>query len=253
MEEGLRTGQFHIAYQPQYSLKTNRLVGFEALLRWTHPVHGIISPMEFIPIAESNGFIQELGYWVIETAAREVKMYSLEGFKLSVNASILQFNGINFAQNVVNSLLRVGYPLNNFILELTESVPVKRGVPILATLRNLRSYGVSIFVDDFGMGYSSMSYLEQFPISALKLDRSFISMLYRDLGVVTLFDEIIAMARSAGVFVVAEGVETIEQVRFLREHDCDLIQGYFLSPPLPIAQLHSFIQAFQSRHSRGII
>jgi len=246
MEEGLRTNQFYVVYQPQFSLRSNRLIGFEALLRWSHPVLGQIPPSDFIPLAERNGFINTLGYWAMDTAIREFMPLAQRGYKLSVNVSVLQFQREDFVDRVVYLLRERGFPLEFFVLELTESAPIQHGASFLAMMRSLKSHGITVYIDDFGMGYSSLDYLNFIPVSALKLDRSFVSRVLWDASSRYLLSDIVALARRHKLQVIAEGVETREQVDFLRTRDCDIIQGYILSKPIVIAEVPLFLRAFCS-------
>lgn len=235
MLQGLKEQQFELYYQPHVDIQTNKIVGVEVLVRWNHPEKGEVSPTVFIPLAEENGFILPLGSWILEQACVQIKKWHDQGLPripVSVNLSIRQFEQNDLIQTVAGALKRSGLEAHYLDVEITESMTmdVKRALQILNELRDM---GVSISVDDFGTGYSSLHYLKNFPISRLKIDRSFI----RDLEVgpnnSAIVTAIIALGHQMNLQVIAEGVETEAQISFLRQHACHQIQGYFFSPPVP--------------------
>ncbi len=251
LEVGLRYAierqELEVYYQPQINLRTGKIVGAEALVRWRHPERGLISPGKFIPIAEETGLIVPLGEWVLKTACQQVKQWQTIGFenlRIAVNLSARQFAETNIAQTLSQTLSKLQFNPENLELELTESVIIKNPDTALQTLKALRDLGVKIALDDFGTGYSSLSYLQRFPFDVLKIDRSFIHQSATDLKNQTLAIAIIEMAHQLKFKVIAEGVETAAELEFLQQHDCDEMQGYFFSPPVPS-------QAFQDLLSLG--
>jgi len=237
MRRALRNQEFLLHYQPQYDLASGQIVGMEALVRWMHPERGLVSPGEFIPAAEESGLIVQLGEWVIEEACRQNKAWQDEGLlciPVSVNLSMRQFFQRNLSGNISEILRRTGLHPRYLDLEITESMTmdVERASECLKELTDL---GVNISIDDFGTGYSSFHYLKNLPIARLKIDRSFVRDIEQDPGDAAIVAAIISMAHNLQMQVIAEGVETKDQVHFLRSHRCDEMQGYFGSPPLSSA------------------
>jgi diguanylate cyclase (GGDEF)-like protein/PAS domain S-box-containing protein len=243
MHEALERGDFVLEYQPQYSLRTEQIAGFEALIRWQHPELGIISPGDFIPIAEETGLILPMSQWVLEEACRAVAGWqaSHAGVKVSVNISTLQAGQAEFAGLVMQTLKKQGVPPALVTLEITESILM--GEKDLDALETLHAAGIEFAIDDFGTGYSSLSYLQRFPVSSLKIDRSFVRNIDSEKSR-ALVKAMITMAHSLEMQVVAEGVEEREQLEMLRSLDCDLIQGFLISQSLPQADVVLFLDAF---------
>jgi len=205
----------------------------EALVRWKHPVRGMVSPVEFIPVAESTGLIIELGDWVMQEVARHCEYWhslNLPDFRISINLSPIQFNQGGLAKRVADILEKSGLPAERVELELTESAIMTDAETNIAKLRDLKALGLDLAVDDFGTGYSSLSYLKRFPIDTLKIDQSFVADLDSPDGV-AIVDAIIALAKTLKLRVIAEGIETVEQLQHLVEKRCDLLQGYYFSRP----------------------
>jgi len=239
IEESLRRAlerrEFALHYQPKINLKTGMISGAEALLRWTHPIQGSISPVDFIPIAEDSGLILPIGRWVLQEACKQARAWMNAGLPLAtmaVNISAMEFRDDNFLASVFAILKDTGFDPGGLELELTESVLMKRAESAASVLKTLRSSGVQIAVDDFGTGYSSLSYLRKFPIDALKIDQSFIRQIMTAPDDATIVTAIIGMGRSLNLRVVAEGVETQGELEFLQTHQCDEAQGYFFSRPV---------------------
>jgi EAL domain-containing protein (putative c-di-GMP-specific phosphodiesterase class I) len=228
----LRRREFSLFYQPQFSLADGRMVGLEALLRWQTPRDGTRAPGDFIPAAEVSGLIVDIGGWVIEAACAQLAVWREQGIapaRLAINVSVQQLKFADFPRNVRRILERYGIPP-----ELVEAG---------AALRQLAELGVRLALDDFGTGYSSLNYLRQYPIHVVKIDRSFLEDIPMNTASATLAETIITMAHALGKEVVAEGVETAEQLEFLRERRCDSAQGFFLAQPMPVAQAGELLQA----------
>jgi diguanylate cyclase (GGDEF)-like protein len=236
LRHALERGEFLLHYQPKVEIATGLITGIEALLRWEHPLRGLISPMDFIPIAEETGLIVPIGEWVLATACARNKVWQDQGLgKLSVavNLSARQFADPMLLPKLTRIIHESGLDPSSLELEITESVVMSHGECAVAALEKLKSIGVLIAIDDFGTGYSSLAYLKRFPIDILKVDRSFIRDIPSDSGDMKITRAIIAMAHSLRLKVVAEGVETQDQLTFLRAQHCDSVQGYLLHRPLP--------------------
>ena len=227
--------QFELHFQPKIDASTFRLVGAEALIRWTHPTRGSIAPDDFIPIAEETGLIVPIGDFVIREACRQVKVWSTSpvgAVPVSVNISSHQFRESGFVDNVLDAVASAGIATTQLELEITESVLLHDVDRTLVQLNSLKEAGISLSIDDFGTGYSSLNYLKRFPIDTIKIDRSFVKDLHDDADDAAICAAIIAMSRQLGLNVVAEGVETKDQLKFLRRHKCNHIQGFVFSRPL---------------------
>jgi EAL domain-containing protein (putative c-di-GMP-specific phosphodiesterase class I) len=240
MEADLRValdaGQLEVVYQSLVDLARDRVVGVEALLRWHHPDRGSIEPAVFIPLAETSGQIERIGLWVLEEACRTVDGWNASSgeppLRANVNVSVRQLTP-SFPDAVADVLHRTGFPPQLLVLELTESVFAVESQQLVSILHALRDRGVRISIDDFGTGYSSLGYLRDLPVDELKIDRSFVNRLATDMRDRHLVQAIIGMATALGLTIVAEGVETEEQLAYLRERGCDVAQGYLFSPPQP--------------------
>jgi EAL domain-containing protein (putative c-di-GMP-specific phosphodiesterase class I) len=236
LRNALERGEFTLHYQPKISVKTGEITGAEALLRWTHPTRGPVSPAQFIPVAEECGLIVPIGNWVLREACRQARAWVDAGVPLgsmAVNVSAMEFRNENFLQGVFNILEKTGLDPRLLELELTESVMMKHAESTESIFKALRARGIQLAVDDFGTGYSSLSYLRKFPIDALKIDRSFVHEIATDPDKAAIVSTIINMGQNLKLRVVAEGVETQEELTFLRDHKCDESQGYFFSRPVP--------------------
>ena len=236
LRNALNAGEIELYYQPMVSAASSTVVGFEALARWFHPERGAVPPSEFIPLAEETGLIIPLGEWILRTACAEAARWP-EHIRVSVNLSAVQIRNGNLVPTVVNALAAARLSADRLELEITESVLLDEDARTLATLHRLRTLGVRIAMDDFGTGYSSLSYLRSFPFDRIKIDRSFIRDLSRGRDGAAIVSAIINLARGLNVGVVAEGVETIEQLKCLLAEGCDEIQGFYFSPPRPASAI----------------
>src|SRR6185369_15165196 len=237
-------GEFFLCYQPKMDINGSDIVGMEALVRWQRPGHGIISPDRFIPVAEENGLIVRLGTYVLQEACRQNKAWQDAGLpklKVAVNLSARQLRDNDFVPLVMKILADTGLEPHYLELELTESALMGDAGDTVCKLLSLKEQGISISVDDFGTGYSSLSYLKHLPIDTIKVDRSFVRDIVNDPDDAAIVDAIVAMAHSLKLNVIAEGVETHEQLEFLRNLKCQQVQGYFFARPLDPQQFEAFI------------
>jgi EAL domain-containing protein (putative c-di-GMP-specific phosphodiesterase class I) len=238
-------GQLHLVYQPQLSYPDRAVCGVEVLLRWTHPVHGAIAPDFFIPIAEQSRCILSIGAWVLDEACRQLREWHDQGFdnlRMAVNLSTVQLHHANLPSQVDQLLRRYRLPAGSLELEITETGLMEDIGTAAQNLLSLRRAGALIAIDDFGTGYSSLSYLKSLPLDKIKIDRSFVRDLSEDEDDATIVRTIIQLARNLGMQVLAEGVETSAQERYVIEQGCDEGQGYFYSKPLAAADLTVFLR-----------
>jgi diguanylate cyclase (GGDEF)-like protein/PAS domain S-box-containing protein len=249
IEENLRRAlerqEFSLHYQPKINLRTGEITGAEALIRWTHPTRGPVSPAQFIPVAEDCGLILPIGQWVLREACKQARAWLDAGLRpstMAVNICSMEFRDDNFLEGVFATLEETGLDPKFLELELTESVLMKRAESAASVLKTLRAKGVQVAVDDFGTGYSSLSYLRKFPIDALKIDQSFVRQITTARDDTTIVTAVISMGRSLKLRVVAEGVETQEELEFLQAHQCDEAQGYYFSRPVPPQQFAALLK-----------
>jgi diguanylate cyclase (GGDEF)-like protein/PAS domain S-box-containing protein len=236
LQTALAKGEFELLYQPIVNLRANAISAFEALLRWHHPVRGVISPSEFIPIAEESGLINSLGDWVLRTACAEAATWP-DNIKIVVNLSPAQLRSNNLVPAVISTLAASGLPARRLDFEITESVLMQKTASTLDTLHQLRELGVRIAMDDFGMGYSSLSYLLSFPFDKIKIDYSFIKGLPDAANSVAIVRAVASLASSLNMTTVAEGVETEQQLEMVIALGCTEMQGHVFSPPRPAAEI----------------
>jgi diguanylate cyclase (GGDEF)-like protein len=249
IEESLRRAlerqEFLLHYQPIIDLATGAITGAEALIRWIHPLRGSIPPVQFIPVAEDCGLIVPIGAWVLHEACRQAKAWvdaGLPAMTMAVNVSAMEFRDEHFLENLFSTLGEIGFDPRSLVVELTESVLMKHAVAAASILQSVRQVGIQVAIDDFGTGYSSLGYLRRFPLDALKIDQSFVrqvSTVGEDMVIVTA---VIGMAKSLKLRVIAEGVETLEELEFLRARRCDEAQGYYFSRPVPAEQFAKLLK-----------
>lgn len=250
LNEALASHQFSLVYQPKISLFNFSITGFEVLLRWHHPIKGLITPDRFIPIAEETGQILNIGQWVLEQACLQMSKLRqqypvLENVRMAVNLSAKQFSDPNLLERIRLCIENTELPSQNLELEITESTLMDDVESAIDTMQKIKQLGITIAIDDFGTGYSSLSYIKRFPIDVLKVDRSFVMDIPKDENDMAITAAVIAMAHKLNLSVVAEGVEERDQLNFLHANFCDEGQGYFFSRPLYLEQLHQFLEQYQ--------
>lgn len=253
LRHALAREEFVLHYQPKVDLESGRIVGMEALLRWQSPERGLVSPGEIIPLLEETGLILPVGEWVLRAACKQVCKWQAAGIPdvhIAINLSTLQFKQPDFSGLVLGILKDYGLdPAQGTIeLELTESILMSNASNAIDTLNKLHESGIKLSIDDFGTGYSSLSYLKRFPISSLKIDQSFVHDLFTDQGDEEIVAAIIALGHSLGLKVIAEGVETVEQLALLRKKGCNEMQGYLFSRPVPAADMTYLLQHDEVLH-----
>jgi predicted signal transduction protein with EAL and GGDEF domain len=245
-DSGFTAGGFEVYYQPLLNLRDDDVVGCEALLRWRHPERGMISPAEFIPVAEEIGVINQLGEWVLTTACHEAMNWPADT-KIAVNVSPVQFRSASLALKVASALATSGLAARRLELEITEAVLIRDDETALEILHGLREIGVRIALDDFGTGYSSLSYLQRFPFDKIKIDRCFVTDIVETQGSSSIVQAVVNIASSRNMTTTAEGVETIRQKELLRALGCTEMQGYLFSAAKPAAEVRALLAAHQTR------
>lgn len=246
LRRALAQGEFQVYYQPQVDIATGQIIGAEALVRWQNPDRGIISPAEFIPLAEETGLIIQIGEWVLLSACAQTASWLAAGFspfRISVNLSARQLSDPELKARIVQILETTGLEPANLELEMTESALVENATVAGATLNELKALGIRIAVDDFGTGYATLGYLKQFAFDSLKIDRIFVRNANEDAQNAAITTAVILLGHSLNMTVVAEGVETEAELAFLKEHQCDIMQGYLFSRPQPAPIFESLLVA----------
>lgn len=246
LQHAVENGELRLHYQPKVDTASGRLLGMEALVRWMHPERGMISPAEFIPVAEDTGMIVAIGRWVLREACRQNAAWQQAGLRplqVAVNLSARQFRSDNLLDEIDAALSETALPASLLELEITESMVMEDPERVINLLDKIRSRGIHLSLDDFGTGHSSLAYLKRFPINCVKIDRAFIKDMPENTDDVAIARTIVAMAKSLGLTTVAEGVETVEQLELLKTMGCDQIQGYFFSRPLPADDFMAFYSA----------
>lgn len=252
--QAIAEGQFHLVYQPQINLHSGRVVGAEALLRWNHPERGFVPPDQFIPLAELNGSIVEIGQWVLNEACRQAAVWAAQGMplRIAVNLSAVQLRQPHIVGTVLDTLGRHQIPPGRLELEITETSFMENIEDAIGKLRQLNSAGINIAVDDFGTGYSSLTYLKRMPVQHLKIDRQFVQDLLVHEEDTCIANTIIDLGRSLNLSVIAEGVETAEQEFYLAQRGCQMAQGYYFSKPVLPADLTRFVAEFHGKLEENV-
>ncbi|WP_445241157.1 EAL domain-containing response regulator [Microcoleus vaginatus] len=246
LRHALAQGEFQVYYQPQVNIATGQVIGAEALVRWQNPDRGIISPCEFIPLAEETGLIIQIGEWVLLSACAQAASWLAAGFSpftISVNLSARQLSDPELKARIVQILETTGLEPANLELEMTESALVENATVAGATLNQLKALGIRIAIDDFGTGYATLGYLKQFAFDSLKIDRIFVRNANEDTQNAAITTAVILLGHSLNMTVIAEGVETEAELDFLKQHQCDIMQGYLFSRPEPAAIIESMLVA----------
>lgn len=254
LRRALNRKEFVLHYQPQLDLRTGKIAGAEALLRWQHPERGLVSPDDFIPLLEETGLIVPVGEWVLRNACEQYRKFheaALTPVRISVNVSARQFREQALLDRVRQALRDEGVPPHHLELEITESTAMQDVQATSEILAALDALGVRLAIDDFGTGYSSLAYLKRFPLDVLKIDRTFIPDSWEDDNVSAIAEASISLGHKLGLEVVAEGVETNEQIGFLRSHECDIIQGYCFSRPMSVDKTAAFIAGHNPQQLPG--
>ncbi|WP_345242942.1 GGDEF domain-containing protein [Pontibacillus salipaludis] len=245
--QGLEKGQFQLYYQPQIDLYSKKIVGMEALIRWNHHEHGLVSPGDFIPLAEITGHIVPIGEWVIKEAVGQLKEWNEMGHKdlsLSINISPRQFQQGDLPEMINRAIQQTGVSPEMLIIEITESLAMENQDRIMKQMEEIRDIGCCIAIDDFGSGYSSLRYLQHFPIQSLKIDRRFVENISSNPKDAAIAETMINLARNLELTVVAEGIEELEQLKALRKMDCHQVQGYLISKPLPVTEVTKWMKEY---------
>jgi diguanylate cyclase (GGDEF)-like protein len=246
LQHALPQKELIVYYQPQIELATNKIVGVEALVRWKHKELGMISPGDFIPIAEETGLIIPISKWILQESCEQIKKWNNQGFSnlsVGVNFSVQSFKQKNWVSMILDVVKEVGIDPHSLDLEITENGLMQNTQQTIKSLDHLRSYGITFSIDDFGTGFSSLSYLNRFPIDTLKIDQSFMRYVTTDSDDAAIITAIVAMAHKLDIKVIAEGVESQEHVNFIRSIGCDIAQGYFFSLPLPAEEMTKLLQS----------
>jgi EAL domain-containing protein (putative c-di-GMP-specific phosphodiesterase class I) len=260
MESSLRRAldrnEFVLHYQPKLDLRSGEIAGVEALVRWRHPDWGMVSPAQFIPLAEETGLIVQIGEWVLKTACEQSRTWRDQGIpamRVAVNLSARQFGQKTLLADIAKTIAQTGLTPECLELEITESLVMHNPEHAADTLHKLKAMGINLSIDDFGTGYSSLAYLKRFPIDCVKVDRSFIKDIPNDSDDMAITKGIIALGHSLRLKVIAEGVETVEQREFLRANGCDELQGFLFSKPLPAEEVTALLKNHSPKSNISVI
>jgi len=239
LDSALANNQFFLLYQPIFDLESVRIRGVEALIRWQHPIRGVISPDNFIPVLEDSGLIVEVGRWVLDQACAQAAAWHRQGYRatMSVNVSMRQLETDTLVDHVKAALEKSGFAPSSLIIEVTESTLMRDANATVSRLRKLKEIGVMIAIDDFGTGYSSLAYLRQFPVDVLKIDRSFVAEMDGSTDSAALIHTLVELGRTLGLVTLAEGIEEASQLDILRGEQCDSGQGFIFSRPVEPAAI----------------
>jgi EAL domain-containing protein (putative c-di-GMP-specific phosphodiesterase class I) len=243
LRRALEKGEFLLYYQPQVNCRTGAVMGMEALIRWQHPQRGLVAPDKFIPIAEETGLIVPIGEWVLREACRQAKAWhdmGHAGLRMGVNLSARQFQQPDLLQQIHQALEDSGLATSALELEITEGMLMEDPDAAAELLRKLATLGIRLAIDDFGTGYSSLAYLKRFPLHRLKIDKSFVRDISSDPNDAAIVSAVVGLADALNMEVIAEGVESVDQLRYLERNGCCEIQGYFFSRPQPASHFTSF-------------
>ncbi|MDP3636754.1 MAG: EAL domain-containing protein, partial [Azonexus sp.] len=244
LRNALENGEFQLYYQPQSDLASGKMIGVEALLRWHHPTLGMVSPSHFIPLAEECGLIVPIGQWVLEEACRQGAQWQKSGMPplvVAVNISALQFSRGDLVEIIERALRDSGFPARQLEIEITESLLMRNLDGTRETIQRLKKLGIQFAIDDFGTGYSSLSSLKTMKVNKLKIDQSFVRDIGHDADDLAIVRAIIQLGKTLQLRVIAEGVETLEQLDILRKHGCDEVQGYYFGQPQPPENLQALL------------
>lgn len=247
----LERNELELYFQPVIKMPSMKMESMEVLLRWQHPKHGFVPPTKFIALAEESGLIVSIGKWVLKTACLQIKEWQKQGYQvpsLAINLSARQFRDQNLIVSIAHVINEIGVEARFLTLEITESMIVENVDKVTQTLNQLKQMGLEIAIDDFGTGYSSLSYLKRFPIKTLKIDRAFVEDILTDPSDNAIVSAIIAIAKSLEMDVIAEGVETLDQLNLLMKHGCQRFQGYYFSKPLPAQEMENNLKAMLDIH-----
>jgi diguanylate cyclase (GGDEF)-like protein/PAS domain S-box-containing protein len=250
LRKAIDSSEFVLYYQPKIDAQTGQFKGVEALIRWQDPLHGLIPPIKFIPLAEETGLIQQIGDWVLQESCQQIRRWQeqgLGGIQVAVNISGRQFRLMDLAEKIPDILKGCGVSACLIELELTESMLMKNNEKSVQMLKSLKEQGFSVAVDDFGTGFSSLNYLRHFPVNILKIDQSFVREMMDDPATLAIVESIIALANALGMKTVAEGVETPQQRAALQEKGCHILQGYLISRPMPASDFSAWLRKYQER------
>ena len=246
LRQAVKRQEFCIHLQPIVSIKKKRIIGFESLVRWNSPERGLVQPAEFIPIAEETGLINEIGLWVLQESCRQMKLWNdkypeHESLYISVNLSPVQFLKKDLVSQIDNHLRSISFEATNLHLEITESILMENPETAAQMLKDLKSRNIKLYLDDFGTGFSSLSYIHNFPFDTLKIDRSFVTKVEEGLEHIGMVKTIVAVAKNFHMDIIAEGVETKEQLDILEELGCNNIQGFYFSKPVTVEEAEKML------------